>query len=78
MQSLPDDVIELNNWLESASYFERCLNKLIKNEELFSELEWSDIIREKKPEFEKFIYDLKEKIKEKIGLKKLNAPLSRK
>ncbi len=76
MQSLPDDVIELNNWLESASYFERCLNKLIKNEELFSELEWSDIIREKKPEFEKFIYDLKEKIKEKIGLKKLNAPLS--
>lgn len=76
IQSLPDDVLELNNWLESASYFEKCLKELIKNEDLFIELEWSDLVKEKKSEFEKFIYDLKESIKDKIGAKKLNAQLS--
>ena len=35
----------------------------IKNEDLFIELEWSDLVKEKKSEFEKFIYDLKESIK---------------
>lgn len=76
LPQLPDNVIELNNWLDSVNYFERCLQETLKNDELISELRWTTLVENNRANFEKFIVDLKTAITEKIGQQKLNAPLS--
>ena len=73
---LPDDVIELNNWLDSVSYFETCLQKTLQNKTLISELKWEALVLENEAKFKIFISDLKDAIKKKIGQQKLNAQLS--
>jgi hypothetical protein len=77
LPQMPDNVIELNNWLDSVNYFEVCLKETLENDELFSELGWVSLVEDNKANFNKFIDDLKTAIKEKIGHQKLNAPLSR-
>ncbi|MGN6343272.1 MAG: hypothetical protein ACTHML_20000 [Ginsengibacter sp.] len=76
LPQLPDNVIELNNWLDSVNYFERCLQETLKNDVLISELRWTSLVESNKANFEKFVGDLKAAITEKIGQQKLNAPLS--
>ena len=74
--NLPDNVIELNNWLDSVSYFEKCLEDILQNEVLISDLGFERIVKENNINFKKFISTLTENIKEKIGNEKLKASLS--
>ena len=74
--NLPFDVLELSSWLDSASFFERCLNVILSNQELISDLEFKKTIEAKGEEFGSFTTNLKEAIKDKIGQQKLNAELS--
>ncbi len=74
--TLPDDVLELSSWLDSASFFERCLNNLLSNKELIAGLEFEKIIETKGEEIASFTNNLKKAIKDKIGQQKLNAELS--
>jgi hypothetical protein len=76
LPNLPDDVLELNNWLDSVSFFEKCLQDVLINEKLLDELNFQKIVTDNKENITKFIIDLKEVIKSKIGQKKLDAPLS--
>ncbi len=76
LPNLPDNVIELNNWLDNVSYFERCLNEVLANKILLRELRYSEIVEEKNIDFKAFIHKLRAAIKEKIGFQKHNAPLS--
>ncbi len=76
LPNLPNDVLVLNNWLDSISFFERCLNDVIANKELITELKYDEIVISKRNEFQTFIKDLKEAITNKIGQQKLNAELS--
>lgn len=76
MPNLPDDVLELNNWLDSINYFEKCLNDVLKNEKLIKELKFENTVLKNKENIENFIPNLRDKIKAKIGQKKLDAQLS--
>lgn len=74
--NLPDDVLELNSWLDSVSFFERTLNNILSNKELISDLEFEKLVESNRENFSLFINDLKIGIKDKIGKQKLNAKLS--
>lgn len=76
LPNLPDDVLELSSWLDSVSFFERCLNNVLSNKELIKDLEFEKLVEAKKDDFSSFISNLKEAIKNKIGQQKLNAQLS--
>ena len=76
LPTLPNEILELNNWLDTVLYFEKCLDDILNNEELIKSLGFSDIIENKKNEFEIFINLLKEAISFKIGQQKLLAKLS--
>lgn len=76
LPNLPEDVLELSSWLDSVSYFERCLNNVLSNKELIKDLEFEILVEAKKDDFYTFISTLKEAIKNKIGQQKLNAQLS--
>lgn len=76
LPNLPDDVLELSNWLDSVSFFERCLSNILSNKELIADLEFEKLVEAKKDNFSSFISDLKETIKNKIGERKLMAELS--
>ncbi len=76
LPNLPDDVLELSSWLDSVSFFERCLNSVLSNKELIKDLEFEKLVEAKKDDFSLFISNLKEAIKNKIGQQKLKAPLS--
>lgn len=76
LPNLPDDVLELSSWLDSVSYFERCLNNVLSNKELIKDLEFEKLVEAKKDDFYTFISTLKVAIKNKIGQQKLNAQLS--
>lgn len=76
LPNLPDDVLELSSWLDSVSFFERCLNNVLSNKELIKDLEFEKLVEAKKDDFFLFISNLKEAIKNKIGQQKLKAPLS--
>lgn len=73
---LPDEVIELNNWLDSVSFFKRCLDSVLVNEGLIDDLQFTQIINDNKDKFNAYTQTLRESILEKIGLQKLQAPLS--
>ncbi|WP_405568923.1 hypothetical protein [Winogradskyella sp. Asnod2-B02-A] len=77
LPELPENILELNNWYDGLSYFEKCLEDVTQNHELLSETNFSNIVKTKKTEMFDFVYKLKEKIIEKIGAEKLNAPLSK-
>ena len=74
--NLPDDVLELNSWLDSVSFFERTLNNVLSNKELTADLEFENLVESNRVNFITFIDDLKNGIKNKIGEQKLNAKLS--
>lgn len=74
--NLPDDVLELNSWLDSVSFFERTLNNVLSNKELIADLEFENLVESNRVNFIAFIDDLKNGIKNKIGEQKLNAKLS--
>lgn len=74
--NLPDDVLELNSWLDSVSFFERTLNNVLSNKELIADLEFENLVESNRANFSVFINDLKSGIKNKIGQQKLNAKLS--
>ena len=76
LPQLPDDVIELNNWLDSISFFERCLQEILQNKELISDLRLETLLLENDEKFKTFISDLKDAIKNKIGQQKLNVQIS--
>lgn len=76
LPKLPDDILELSNWLDSVSFFERCLKDVLTNKELQLELGYGVIVEEKKDDFNRFIAELKEAITNKIGNQKLGAALS--
>ena len=76
--NLPDSVVELNNWLDSVSYFERRLDYVKSNQQLLSTLGYSEIVEQKSSEFDLFIEKLRESIRGKISQQNLNASLSRK
>ncbi|WP_037317956.1 hypothetical protein [Salegentibacter sp. Hel_I_6] len=76
LPNLPNNVVELNNWLATVSYFENCLIDVLANEELIKILGFTDIISKKRDEISDFSKTLKEEITNKIGQEKLNAPLS--
>jgi hypothetical protein len=74
--TLPNNVLELSSWLDSASFFERCLNNLLSNKELIADLQFEKIIETQGEEINSFTNNLKKAIKDKIGQQKLNAELS--
>jgi|26BtaG_2_1085354.scaffolds.fasta_scaffold00262_9 hypothetical protein len=76
LPNLPKNVVELNNWLATVSFFENCLKDMLGNDELLSTLGYKDIIADKLQEINDFPKTLKEEITKKIGQEKLNAPLS--
>lgn len=76
LPQLPDDVNELNNWLDSVSFFEKCLKITIEDDILMKELLYHKVIEENREGFSKFINELKTAIIAKIGEKKFNAELS--
>ena len=76
LPQLPDNVIELNNWLDSVSYFERCLTDTLQNEDLLDDLGFAEVVEKNKDDFSEFIKKLKAEIINKIGEQKKDAPLS--
>lgn len=76
LPNLPSNVVLLNNWLSSVSFFENCLKDVLANDELLDTLGYKDIIEDKIQEIKDFPNTLKEKITDKIGHVKLKAPLS--
>jgi hypothetical protein len=76
LPNLPNNIRELGNWLDSISFFEKCLNDVIGNDELIKDLGYKELVVEKKEAFEQFIEDLKDQITNAIGEQKLNAELS--
>lgn len=74
---LPSNVVELNNWLATVSFFENCLIDVLANEELLDVLGYKDSINKKLQEINDFPQTLKKEITDKIGLEKINAQLSR-
>lgn len=76
LPNLPDDVLELSSWLDSASFFERCINTVLSDKELVKALEFDKMVETRRDDFFTFINGLKKAIKNKIGRQKLYAKLS--
>ncbi|MEY1639622.1 hypothetical protein [Tenuifilum osseticum] len=76
LPNLPNNILELNSWLDSISFFERTLNELLSNKELIDALEFEKLVESNRANFIAFINDFKNDIKNKIGQHKLNAKLS--
>jgi hypothetical protein len=76
LPNLPNNVVELNNWLATVSFFENCLKDVLDNDELLDTLGYKAIVNDKLQEINDFPKTLKEEIINKIGQEKLNAPLS--
>jgi hypothetical protein len=75
LPSLPDDILELTNWLSSISFFRKCLDEVLNNDNLIAELGYSEIVQANSANFDIFIDNLEKDIKKEIGQKKLNAEL---
>jgi hypothetical protein len=76
LPKLPNSIIELNNWYEGISFFKKCLNDIISNSELISQLGYAVLLEKKEDELLKYADNLKIALKKKIGEEKLNAPIS--
>ena len=75
--NLPNDVVELNNWLDSVSFFKRCLDNIEGNQQLLSTLGYFATVEQKSDEFDLFLRNLEESITEEISQQNLSASLSR-
>lgn len=75
LPNLPHDILELTNWLDSISFFEKCLNDLLLNKKLISDLGYSKVVEDNENNFTQFIEKLKDDIKAEIGQQKLEAKL---
>ena len=73
---LPDDIIELSNWLDTTSYFKSCLNKVLSDEALIGNLQYDQIVEKQMDNFDSYLENLKNSIIAKIGTQKLYASLS--
>lgn len=73
--NLPDEIGELGNWLNSISFFEKCLKDVLENTVLLHTLNY-EVDDAKKSELEQFVEILKGAITAKIGHQKLNVELS--
>lgn len=73
--NLPDEIIELGNWLDMMTFFEKCLNDVLTNSSLLQALNYT-IDDAKKTELEQFVENLKTAIQEKIGRQKFQADIS--
>jgi hypothetical protein len=51
LPQLPENVIELNTWLDSANYFELYLQETLRNETVISELGWTPLVENNKANF---------------------------
>jgi len=76
LPKLPDDILELSSWLDSVSFFERCLNDILINTELIKVLGYNKIVEVNQGDFKIFINKLTESIRDKIGKQKFDAQLS--
>lgn len=76
LPNLPNDVIEVENWLNMISYFKQYLEEIVNNRELLDTVGYADTVEEKDSEFDQFVEDLKSAITHKIDQKNLNAQLS--
>ena len=76
LPNLPDSILELNNWLDSVSYFERCLNNVLTNDELLIELAYEKLAKDKSADFQIFLKKLRELIIERISQQKSDIELS--
>ena len=77
LPNLPDDVNGLNNWLDSVSFFERCLKDILENKILLDDLNYTKVVEANEDNFTKFIEYLKTDIVSKIGDTKYKAELSK-
>lgn len=74
--ALPDDIIELENWLNTVTFFEKCLLETINKIELIKALNFEKTVEDNRTHFENFISDTKVSILDKISNKRLTAELS--
>ncbi len=74
--SLPESILELRNWNESISYFEKCLKNILDNKNLLKIIGFKELSTQKAESIKQFIQDLKNNIQHKIGYQKLNVRLS--
>ncbi len=73
--NLPENVIELRNWLNSVAYFKKCLGDVLSNDELIGALGFKPVVNDEI--FNKFLNDLKIKIEDKIGHIEISKKLSK-
>lgn len=73
--NLPDEIIELGNWLDRITFFEKCLNDVLQNSELRRNLNY-EVDEAKEQELREFLVKLRQDIIDKIGQQKLQAELS--
>ncbi len=64
--TLPDDVIELRNWLDSVTYFQKNLKDIIDNSKLIEFLGYEALIMDNKLDIELYLHNLKEMIRNQI------------
>jgi hypothetical protein len=76
LPKLPSDIFELSSWLDSISFFEKCLSSTLDNDQLIKDLDFEKVVEKNKDQFFSFIKSLKTAIKNKIGYEKLSAQLS--
>lgn len=74
--NLPTSVSELNDWLSGLQYFEKCLEFILDDASLLSDLGYSNVVEDKRAEMEEFIKTLRTNIKAKIAETRINAELS--
>jgi hypothetical protein len=76
LPTLPSNIIELGNWLDTVSYFKRCLDDVIKNQELITSLGYEKTVETNEKTFIEFLENLTTAIKTKIEDSKLNGSIS--
>lgn len=73
---LSDNILELSNYLDNISIFEKCLKDILSNITLLEDIGFSSIVESKSSDFFLFIASYKDSIINKIGKQKLEAQLS--
>ncbi|WP_278354120.1 MULTISPECIES: hypothetical protein [Bacteroidota] len=73
--NLPDEILELGNWLDRMTFFEKCLNDVLQNSDLLNILNYH-VDETKEQELKQFLTKLRQDIIDKIGQQKLQAELS--
>tara|TARA_R100000935_G_C2833463_1_gene166594 strand:- start:393 stop:2654 length:2262 start_codon:yes stop_codon:yes gene_type:complete len=74
--TFPENIIELNNWLDGLEFFEKCVLDNLKDEKLKQEIDIFQNFEIETEEIKTFFKNVRERIIEKIGREKLKAPIS--